>query len=148
VTEKAIALHKLEVGQRLKPARKAFSLSGLMDDLEVLASGMPGVRAGVRTKFDIADELRPLDMVVTDRAWIFIILVNFLSNAYKHMREGVVDVRMSLRRTASGTWLHLQVADMGTGVPLRLEESLFTPYAQASKWSARYLIGDQTRARI
>ena len=144
VRQTAVNLHKLDLGQRLQPERSVCSLVELLDDVSVLAEDMPK-REGVRAVFSVAGEVHERDLVVTDRSWLFLILVNFLSNAFKNMRDGGVSVSISLVPADDMTpdtphsYIRLQVADNGAGVPLELHPHLFTPYRQASKW--RYGLG-------
>jgi signal transduction histidine kinase len=57
------------------------------------------------------------------------ILLNFLTNAFKHTEEGLITLSVSFN-TAS--WVRFAVWDTGKGVPADKKEKLFGQFAQVS----------------
>eukprot|EP00965_Chrysotila_dentata_P180063 5945734-Pleurochrysis_carterae.AAC.2 len=72
--------------------------------------------------------------VITDAELIFMIMVNFLSNAFKHVRDGTVTATVDAIDD-KGT-LRFAVADTGLGVPADFVPHLFKPFARATAWSS------------
>ena len=129
IRRKAIDIYKLEQGKSLRPERKSFSIKTLIDDLASHAESMPK-KDGVRLEVKITDELLASPHMTTDPGWILLILLNFLSNAFKHTRRGTVTVVAGI----VGPMLRVEVADEGLGVPDDLVEHLFKAFSQASKY--------------
>jgi signal transduction histidine kinase len=74
-------------------------------------------------------ETEPLPAVTADRAHLYSVLLNLLSNALKYVDPAVAPrVRISGRRVAGG-W-RVEVTDNGVGVPDHLAEQVFAPYVR------------------
>ena len=71
--------------------------------------------------------------IITDHGWLTLVLINFLSNAFKNVSAGAVTVTVSLAGADDGM-LRLAVSDTGQGVPAPLVPHLFAAFTQASKW--------------
>ena len=134
IRSKAINLNKLDRGQQLQPERVSCVLRTLLNDVMLVADHMPK-RSGVTVELHIEDEAFPAhERVITDRGWLFMMLVNLLSNAFKNTREGSVRLTVSVLEGPHGPMVRARVADTGQGVPAELEPHLFSSYQQASKW--------------
>ena len=129
VSRKAVLLNRAQSGEALVPEQSSFKVSALVEEVELLASGMPSQPA---VRVDVgADPAISASIISADRGWLVMMLVNLLSNAFKHVRRGSVSVRIS---TDDAGRLRLAVADTGSGVPESLRPRLFTRYAQASQF--------------
>ena len=136
IRTKAMNLNKLEHDQRLQPERSSLHMRKLLDDVMLVAEHLPK-RSGVTFELHVADEAFPAhERVISDRGWLFVILINLLSNAFKNTREGSVRLTVSVEddKGPHGAMVRARVADTGTGVPAELEPHLFCSYQQASKW--------------
>jgi CheY-like chemotaxis protein len=129
----AIDINKLESGQPLQPERKSFSVRQLTDELMDIMEHTPKKEA-VRVTCDVDEQL---DVIISDQRWLLLILINFLSNAFKNTVEGVVAVTISVvdgsESQANRRMLRVRVADSGLGVRADLIPHLFQAFAQASK---------------
>ena len=56
-------------------------------------------------EISVANELLATPLVTTDPGWLLLILLNFLSNAFKHTRHGTVSVMV----TIAGSMLRFEV---------------------------------------
>ena len=74
----------------------------------------------------------------TDRYRLQQILLNFLTNAYRHTEEGLITLSVSL---ASAEWMRIAVWDTGKGIPEDKRQSLFAQFAQVSAGDASELGG-------
>ena len=129
----AINLNKLERAESLNPERTICSIRQLLDDVKLVAEHMP---KRVSVRLELSDELDEAGtLCLTDRGWLFLIMTNFLSNAFKNVSDGIVKLAASIIVDSGGNkMLRLKVADHGLGVSDELVSSLFQPYAQASRW--------------
>ena len=140
VREKAINLNKLEHGLKLQPEKSTFSIRELIGDVREVAESMAkGPTCNLYAQID--DAATAHDAILTDRGWLYLILINFLSNAFKHVREGTVVIDVSLAEhepcadeATAHRMLRLQVTDNGQGVPEATVPHLFTAYTRASKY--------------
>jgi signal transduction histidine kinase len=69
------------------------------------------------------------------------LLVNLLTNAYKHTREGSIRVQVTSTADKDGEWRLIEVRDTGVGIPSHLLEQLGTPFARGSEAFAHSLGG-------
>lgn len=91
-------------------------------------------RAGVRIESEI--DLAP-GLVLVGPARLFRqVLVNLLSNALKFAPQGVVTLRMHLRRAGGDQVLAFEVADTGPGIPEDLKHAVFDRFSKADEHSA------------
>jgi two-component system sensor histidine kinase BarA len=60
------------------------------------------------------------------------IMVNLLSNAIKFTKNGSVMVNAGIAAKDGKTWLHVEVADTGTGISAEQQSNLFSKYYQTS----------------
>ena len=123
IRQRAVDINKLEHGQRLQPERTSCSVRALLDDVALITAHMPK-SGSVHLEVVVSNAVRAADSIMTDRNWLFLILINFLSNAFKHVRTGVVRLSVGLAEDSGGEadtdhqpWLRLQVADNGRGLP-------------------------------
>ena len=134
IRHKAINLAKLEYGERLRPERVSFRVDQFVHDVSQVADHMPKVE-GIQVTCNLGEGLREGTSVIADRAALLLILINFLSNAFKNTRGGVVAVALTIEQLDGGDpMLHMQVTDNGLGVPEAFLAHLFTPFAQSSKY--------------
>jgi signal transduction histidine kinase len=89
----------------------------------------------VEFKVNVEPEIR---VIRTDRYRVQQILMNFLTNAYKHTDAGVITLSVSL---AGSEWLRFAVWDTGKGIAEEKRQSLFAEFAQVSAKDASDLGG-------
>jgi signal transduction histidine kinase len=87
----------------------------------VVAHAKPGV------VFDVVCEEGAPSVIRTDRYRLEQILMNFVSNAFKHTERGSVVVRFS---APAGDRFRVSVADTGRGIPAERQALVFQEYAQ------------------
>ena len=79
-----------------------------------------------------------LDMITTDRYRLEQILMNFLTNAYKHTENGAIVLSFSF---VNSGLLRMSVADTGKGIPEDLKKRMFQQFGQISASDASKLGG-------
>ena len=87
-------------------------------------------RDEVRVEYSVGDEVA--EAVLTDGSWVFMIFINFASNAFKSTRQGLVSLSAHLVHGR----LRLLVADTGIGLSSAVEKQLWQPFRQASRWQS------------
>ena len=87
-------------------------------------------RDEVRVEYSVGDEVA--EAVLTDGSWVFMIFINFASNAFKSTRQGLVSLSAHLVQGR----LRLLVADTGIGLSSAVEKQLWQPFRQASRWQS------------
>ena len=126
---KAMDVGKLHLGEPLTPERAPFDLRELIErKLPSICRYMP--HNDVATDFFVSSDIG--DMVVTDGSWVFMILLNLVSNAYKATQVGTVSVSA---RLAAGH-VRIAVSDTGVGVSSAVEQNLWRAFERASRWQS------------
>jgi signal transduction histidine kinase len=106
-------------------------VSGLEKTVQSLAARKPGVDFKINVDPEIG-------RIHTDRYRLEQILMNFLTNAFKHTDEGLVTLSVSF---ATLSWIRFAVWDTGKGVPPDKKERLFNQFSQVSVSDASDLGG-------
>ncbi len=119
-------LRRLEEG-KVEIEMSDVDVGQLMSDLERTAMPLQAGREGADFKVNAEPEIRT---VHTDRYRLEQILLNFLTNAFKHTEEGVVTLSVSF---ATVSWVRFAVWDTGKGIPPEKKAKLFQQFAQVSK---------------
>ena len=127
---KAIDVGKLQLGEALTPERAPFDLRELIKHkLPALARYMPH-NDQVRVDYFVSEDIA--QVILTDGSWVFMMLLNLISNAFKATQMGSVSVSA---RLAAGR-IRLSVADTGVGVSSAVESQLWRAFKQASRWQS------------
>ncbi len=100
----------------------ATLVSGLQKNVMLLQSRKQGVSFRVSVDPEIGK-------IVTDRYRLQQIVLNFLSNAFKHSESGEVVLSVAI---ANAEWIRVAVWDNGAGIPPERAEQLFEQFAQVS----------------
>ena len=154
IVRQAVDVGKLQAGQKISPTRGTVDLDSLLNKCTWLLAGYPKA-CDVSLRRDAARVSRH---VVSDGEWLWEILMNFLTNACKYTAAGHIALTItSVTRflstddlqsratiaevSASGgaasrtdqdrptrTWLRVECADSGIGVPLAQRDALFQPF--------------------
>jgi signal transduction histidine kinase len=102
-------------------------------DVEVLLKGLErsvrplqAKKPGIELKVNVDQEIRTIR---TDRYRLEQILMNFLTNAFKHTEQGLVTLSVSF---ATVSWVRFSVWDTGKGIPPDKTARLFQQFAQVS----------------
>lgn len=125
---RAVALCEktLDYGRAEEPPRKAkFSLKRLVQEVRAAFESAPG---GVSWRIDVPKGL----LVHADRAQLYRILLNLARNAAEAL-EGKGEITIAAEKSGGG--VAIRVADTGPGIPERVRERLFTPFAATTKGS-------------
>ena len=140
---KATQLQKLEHGESLQPERSLVTYAPSRRRSRGSPHAPPGDGALRRR--------RRVGACITDGGWLMMILINFLSNAFKNTRNGAVDVHITVERGGSNDQrLRISVADNGVGVPEHLVPRLFEQFSQGAvegRHRPRAVHGPRARAR-
>jgi signal transduction histidine kinase len=134
IKAKATSIGQLAAGERLQPRLVAVSMRDVVAQVRGI-SRLMHTKPNLRVSFEIAPDVAK--HVLTDRAWVNMMLTNLLSNALKHCMQGEV----SLRVRVVGGELCCSVTDTGIGVAPHFVGLLFTEYTKGSKWSSGTGIG-------
>jgi len=147
---KGLDVAKLESGQALRPHLRPLDVRELVETK--CRRIMIGYGAETPMYFEVAPEVAP--RVVTDRDWVWEMLINFLNNAQKFTQTGRIVVRVGLvpegkdtRKKGDGgssdlaaappvntnTMLRFEVADTGIGIGDEQKRRLFRPYSQLQR---------------
>ena len=117
LAQELFELARLEYGV-VKPAREAFSLADLVQDVFQKFE----LAAEARRQRLVADIAAGLPAVLADLGLIERVMTNLLDNAIRHTPDGGV-IAVQLRR--DGGSIQVQVSDNGPGVPEALRDGLF-----------------------
>jgi signal transduction histidine kinase len=98
----------------------------LMNGLAKTVASLQAKKPGVEFKLNLDEEIQT---VHADRYRLEQILLNFLTNAFKHTDEGSVTLSVSF---ATMHWIRFSVWDTGKGIPTERKDSLFSQFAQVS----------------
>ena len=111
-------------GAELLPRRGTVSLPSLLDKIKVQIRGFSRSN-NVTIYYHLHPELSR--HVISDEAWLWQILMNYMTNAMKFTVNGFIELHMK----RDGKWLLIQVHDTGIGLTAIQKEKLFKPFAQA-----------------
>jgi two-component system, OmpR family, sensor kinase len=93
--------------------REAVDLPGLLHEVEEAVGALPEARdRAIRMNLPLAPW--PLPLIAGDRDLLFIAVQNLVSNAVKFSGPGDT---VEMRASEDGSWLLLEVADTGAGIP-------------------------------
>jgi CheY-like chemotaxis protein len=120
-------LSKIEAG-KTELASEPFELPRLLEDIGTMIHVRAESR-GISLTVDIAPDTARF--VEADAGKLRQILINLLGNSVKFTREGGVTLRARTRAEEGRTWLDLEVADTGSGIPPESLETIFQPFVQA-----------------
>ncbi len=122
-------LRRVEEG-KVELEMSDVDIDQFVSGLERTARSLQARREGVDFKVNVDIEIRTIQ---TDRYRLEQILLNFLTNAFKHTEKGLVTLSVSL---ATGSWVRFAVWDTGKGIPSEKKANLFQQFAQVSKEDA------------
>lgn len=93
-----------------------------------------------QSDIELTTEVEDTGILRTDERRLKQVLGNLLSNALKFSHQGGT-VNVSARRTESGDFLQIAVADAGVGIPGDRQERIFAPFSQGDSSSTRHYGG-------
>lgn len=126
---KAIDVGKLQLGEMLTPERTGVDLRELvLHKLPSIVRYMPHTDE-LKIEYHVGAELHE---VLTDGAWILMILLNLVSNALKNTQLGYVSISARL----SAGHIRLSVSDTGVGVSEAVKRTLWRAFKQGSRWQS------------
>jgi len=125
---------KVEAGM-LQIERAEFDLPGLLDSVADII-GLQADDKGLELVFDQPDNLPPL--LLGDALRLRQVLLNLCGNAVKFTERGHVTLRIEeLARGERDTTLRFEVHDTGIGMTAAEAATLFKPFAQGDRSTAR-----------
>lgn len=126
---------KIEAG-KLQLDVHEFSLQQLLNDVQIVLTGIQGTKRQVEILFDIGRDI-PLN-VVADKLRLQQILINLTSNALKFTERGFVKLSIALRaRDKNAIKLEVRVEDTGIGIALEHQQKIFEGFTQAEASTTR-----------
>lgn len=150
LVDETLDLARIEAGE-MRVAREPLDVEAALDEAIVIVEPMLR-EAGHELARDALDAEHP--KVHGDPGRLRQILVNLLANAAKFTDDGgTINVRCGIAESAPAgvnegdasrqdgagpsSWLTIEVADTGIGIPPDLQERIFEPFAQADGHAAR-----------
>jgi PAS domain S-box-containing protein len=126
--DQVLDVARVEAGtKRVKP--EPVALPVLVRDVAETLRGAADAR-GLSLSLEVPDDV---PAVRTDPGMVRQILVNLVGNAVKFTERGGITVRLS----AEGDAVRLEVADTGPGIPPELQERVFEPFFQVDPSTTR-----------
>jgi signal transduction histidine kinase len=122
-------LRRVEEG-KLEVTLSEVDLVQCVGGLEKAVGSMQHKRPNVAFKVNVEKEIQSIR---TDRYRLEQILLNFLTNAFKHTEEGVVTMSASCLGLS---WIRFAVWDTGKGIAPEKKELLFKQFSQVSSEDA------------
>jgi two-component system sensor histidine kinase/response regulator len=123
-------LRRVEVGE-IDIELLNIDIEHFVKGIEKTVVSLRAKKVNVEFKVNVDREVASL---LSDRCRLEQILMNFLSNAFKHTDEGVVTLSVSL---SSPTDVRFAVWDTGKGIPEEKKQTLFRQFAQVSPEDSR-----------
>uniref|UniRef100_A0A7S4B737 histidine kinase n=1 Tax=Chrysotila carterae TaxID=13221 RepID=A0A7S4B737_CHRCT len=124
----AVSYSALASGVALSPELEPFEPRELLEHVERVAQFMPKSSA-LQLVFNLDPECPAL--VVGNRSWLMMMMINLLSNAFKYAQASTVSLGVSY--SALTQLLTVEVSDDGVGVPASFRSSLFRSFSTTSK---------------
>ncbi len=125
-------LSKLEAGMM----RFHFTPVAIAPLLKQAVSNVQQIITEKQLDVQVVDD-SAMEEVVCDAARITQVCINMVSNAAKFSGEGTkIMLTLKKRETKDGTWLWLECADQGVGIPEKELEAVFDKFIQSSKTSS------------
>ncbi len=132
-----LSYSKLEAG-KVVPLRSVFDVRALANEAIELARAAQRDRAPTIT---VAVRDSVPQRLFTDAGMLRQLLVNLVSNAIKHAKDGCIDVVLAREEIAATTMandsssfrLRVSVADDGPGIPSEAQHLLFQPFQQIGR---------------
>ncbi len=118
-------LRRIEEGKislEMTEVRMAVLMHNLERSAVPLRKGRPAVDFRIQFDPDIC-------IIRTDRYRLEQVLMNFISNAFKHTETGVIKISAIF---ISSQWIRISVSDTGRGVDEALKQRLFKEFSQGS----------------
>jgi CheY-like chemotaxis protein len=128
---------RIEAGA-VRVERLPFRLRQIVDDI-VRTFNESASRKGVGLSVDIAPGVP--DQLSGDSLRIQQVLTNLLSNALKFIREGRVDIRVSVDGIEPCRYVRFEVADTGPGMTRADQETIFAAFTQLPNQGPDQLAG-------
>jgi signal transduction histidine kinase/DNA-binding response OmpR family regulator len=142
-----LSYSKLEAG-KVTPLMSTFLVRDVVDEaIDLARAAQRECRPTITVSIDSVPQ-----RIRTDAGMLRQVLVNLVTNAIKHARDGRIDVRLSRRpcRTSADAdatnvsatdesdafQLHVSVADNGPGIPENARHLLFQPFQQIGRGAA------------
>lgn len=125
ITRDILDLHRVEDG-KLDIEMSDVDVGLLVNDLKTAVVPLLIKKQGVDLVWCFAPEVSSIH---TDRYRLEQILLNFLTNAFKHTERGAITLSLSFVTPA---WIRISVADTGTGIASETREKLFERFSQSS----------------
>jgi len=124
---KGMDFAKLESGKALKPHLRPMDVRELVE--VKCRKIMTGFGSESPMYFEV--EKRIAKLVISDRDWVWEMLINYLNNAQKFTRTGRIVARVTLVK--EDQFLRFEVIDTGIGISDDQKKRLFRAYSQLQK---------------
>jgi two-component system NtrC family sensor kinase len=123
---KSVVQSFLSLVRQQPPTRQAVALNAVIRDVFVLL-GHPLAVDGITVDLQLDEQLPP---VWADANQLHHVVVNLLTNAHHALRQTAPPrhLRLTTAAQADRSWVRLEVADSGPGIPEALQRRVFDPF--------------------
>lgn len=125
-------LSKVESG-KMELYLEEFAVQDILNEIEATAAPLMEKNNNC-LKIDVTEDI---GNVYVDRTKCRQILLNFLSNAAKFTKEGVIELTVQRDQIAGKDWLCMRIQDQGIGMTEEQQKKLFRPFSQADASTTR-----------
>ncbi|CAM9200558.1 unnamed protein product [Chrysoparadoxa australica] len=125
ISSNMMEVGKQDAGEPIKPSVGPVDIKTLLDRCQMLVEGtVPKADTDVNLIIEMDPSLST--PIVTDRCWVWTMMMNYLRNAFRFTHDGEIRVVVTRR----GDFLRFEVRDTGIGVE---HDKLFEPHPSGKR---------------
>lgn len=126
--DQAMYIGKAIGGNKITPRITSNSLNETICKIKSIAESYA---SKIPVNYYISSEV--YDIILTDHEWVLQILLNLLSNSFKHTEMGRIDVNIKIINSVTKSMILFEVYDTGIGIDENKLLSIFEPFTQGQK---------------